>query len=112
MRPQKVSALAREASQGGSRESIDARAGTAGDAERLAMEGTKLEGVGGSVLLDVLAVAALLSSSRRTVERLVARGEMPAPVKLGRLRRWNRADVEEWIRDGCGRVRSRKGGAR
>lgn len=76
------------------------------------MDGTKSEGVGGLALLDVVAVAALLSSSRRTVERLVTRGEMPAPVRLGRLRRWNRADVEEWIRDGCGRVRSRKGGAR
>jgi excisionase family DNA binding protein len=75
------------------------------------MDGTKSEGMGGLALLDVVAVAALLSSSRRTVERLVTRGEMPAPVRLGRLRRWNRVEVEEWIRDGCGRVRSRKGGA-
>jgi excisionase family DNA binding protein len=76
------------------------------------MDGTKSDGSGSSVLLDVLAVAEMLHSSRRTVERLVARRLMPGPVKLGRLRRWNRVEVEEWIRDGCEPIRARKAGGR
>jgi excisionase family DNA binding protein len=51
--------------------------------------------------MDVKEVAALLGCSERHVKRLADAGEMPEPVKLGRLVRWNRAAVNEWIADGC-----------
>ena len=35
-------------------------------------------------------VARILSCSPRTVNRLATSGRMPAPVRLGRLVRWNR----------------------
>jgi len=46
-------------------------------------------------------VAALLRCSPRTVRRLVQFGRMPGPLKVGRLARWRRSDVERWVADGC-----------
>jgi excisionase family DNA binding protein len=51
-------------------------------------------------LLTTKDVAALLRVSRRTVSRLRARGELPAPVRLGAgIFRWRRADVQKYITD-------------
>ena len=55
-------------------------------------------------LLDVNAVAALLSCSKRHVQRLRDGGKIPRPVKLGSLVRWPRAEIEQWIADGCPEV--------
>jgi excisionase family DNA binding protein len=52
-------------------------------------------------LLDVRAVARLLGCSERMVYRQSDAGRMPAPVKLGRLTKWRRAELERWIEDGC-----------
>lgn len=61
-----------------------------------------------AVLLDVEAVAGLLSCSTRHVYRLADAGRMPRPVKLGALVRWSRAEIEAWIAEGC--PSCRKGG--
>ncbi len=61
----------------------------------------------GAVLLDVQAVAKLLSCSTRHVYRLSDAGRMPRPVRLGALVRWSRADIERWIVDGCPACRKR-----
>ncbi len=53
------------------------------------------------VLIDVRAVAALLGCSPRHVYRLCDAGKMPQSLKLGKLVRWRRADIEEWVADGC-----------
>lgn len=50
-----------------------------------------------ALLLDARGVAALLCCSAKTVTRLVAASELPAPIKLGRLARWSRRTIEEWI---------------
>lgn len=63
-------------------------------------------------LLDVKAVAALCGCSSRTVYRLSDGGKMPAPVRLGGLVKWRRAELETWISEGCRPVRTVKGGAR
>ena len=52
-------------------------------------------------LIDVDAVASLLSCSARHVYRLSEAGHMPAPVRLGTLVRWNRAELETWLVAGC-----------
>ena len=65
-------------------------------------------------LLDVRGVAAMLSCSERTVWRLSDGGKMPAAVRVGRLVRWPRSALREWIDSGCpptrvpGRRRSRR----
>ena len=52
-------------------------------------------------LLDVNAVAQLLSCSTRHVYRLADSGQMPRPRKLGALVRWDREQLEKWLADGC-----------
>ena len=71
-------------------------------------ETTVIEDRQKAALLDVQAVAALLSCSTRHVYRLADAGRMPSPVKLGALVRWPRLAVETWLADGCPSVR--KGG--
>ncbi len=65
-----------------------------------------------SELLDVNAVAALLGASSRTVRRLADCGRMPRPVSPGRIVRWQRSVVEDWIRQGCPRMERRGAGRR
>lgn len=55
-------------------------------AERLSSRAT------GDVMLDALGAAALLACSVPTVERLTKAGAIPS-VKVGRLRRYRRADL-------------------
>ena len=54
-----------------------------------------------AALLDVGGAASMLGCSPRHVYRLSDSGRMPRPVKVGRLVRWRRGDLEEWIGDGC-----------
>jgi len=68
-------------------------------------------------LIDVEAVAELLSCSTRTVRRLADSGAMPRPVKVASLVRW-RAEtgdpmtgIQDWIAAGCPSCRSSKRGA-
>lgn len=44
--------------------------------------------------LDRQGLAVLLSCHPRTVRRMELEGELPAPVRVGRLLRWRRADIE------------------
>jgi excisionase family DNA binding protein len=52
-------------------------------------------------LLKIDEVAGLLGCSRRTVRRLVATGQMPAPLRIGSLIRWPKEVIETWIARGC-----------
>lgn len=63
----------------------------------------KLEHMDGAqpVLISVEGVAELLACSTRHVRRMADRGAMPQPVKIGTLVRWNRQQLDEWIRAGC-----------
>ena len=63
-------------------------------------------------LIDVIAVAAMLSSSKRHVYRLRDADRMPRPVRLGGLVRWNREEIERWISEGCPVIRAGEGGAK
>jgi excisionase family DNA binding protein len=49
-------------------------------------------------LVDAAGLASLLGISTRTLARMVKNGEIPAPVAMGRLRRWNPSDVEAALR--------------
>jgi len=48
-------------------------------------------------LLNVCRVAELLGISKRGVYRLVARGELAKPVKVGQVSRWLESEVIAWI---------------
>jgi predicted DNA-binding transcriptional regulator AlpA len=36
--------------------------------------------------------------SLRTVERMVAEGAIPRPIRIGRNRRWTGEQIDQWIR--------------
>lgn len=52
-------------------------------------------------LLGVREVAVLLGVSTRTVRRMDASGVLPQPVRFGRLVRWRRTELLEWIEKGA-----------
>ena len=47
--------------------------------------------------IDLNEVARRLGISRRQAEIMLARREIPEPVRLGRLRRWHSGMVDEWL---------------
>jgi excisionase family DNA binding protein len=51
-----------------------------------------------SPLMDARALSLVLSISPRTLETIVARGEGPPFIRLGRQRRWRLEDVDAWIK--------------
>lgn len=64
-------------------------------------------------LLDVASVAEKLGGcSKKHVQRLSDAGKMPAPVRLGRLLRWSRVSIDQWIADGCPPVPEKRRGAK
>ena len=56
---------------------------------------------GAPLLLDVAEVGRLLTCSQAHVRRMADAGRMPRPVKLGTLVRWKRAEIDQWLADGC-----------
>lgn len=60
-----------------------------------------------SPMLDADGVAAMIRCSTKHALRMADSGRMPPCIKLGKLRRWQRAVIEKWIADGCPTVRRR-----
>ncbi len=50
-----------------------------------------------AVVLTASQVAARLTVSRRTLERLIAAGDFPAPLKIGRSSRFHPGDVATFL---------------
>ena len=52
--------------------------------------------------LTVKGIAQTLKVSIRHVERMEAAGNLgPSPVRLGRVKRWIKSEILDWIRAGC-----------
>lgn len=49
------------------------------------------------LLYGLKSVAALLGVSKRNVQRLIAARELPQPLKIGKLSKLSRGDVEGYI---------------
>jgi len=54
-----------------------------------------------SELLGIVELQGLLKCSRRAVIRWRDNGTLPPALKLGKLVRWRRGDIEKWIEGGC-----------
>lgn len=69
-----------------------------------------------AALLDVDALAAMLSLGTSTIWRHHAAGRIPSPVRIGRAVRWRRDELAKWVEAGCPPrsvwERSKKGGER
>lgn len=57
------------------------------------------------LLLSVREVAAALAVSERHVWRLSDRGELPRPISLGRLKRWRRSSIDDWLNKAAAKAR-------
>ena len=62
----------------------------------------------GTAMIDMGEFAELLQVSTRHLKRLLDRGDVIPPVRLGACLRWPRASVEAWINDGCPKYPKRK----
>jgi excisionase family DNA binding protein len=56
------------------------------------------------MLLDVRELSQRLGVSQRAIWAWVERGELPAPIELGRLRRWRLQDIERWLAEKASQV--------
>jgi len=56
------------------------------------------------VLLSVHDIAIMLRCSPKTILRMCDTGQIPQPICVGMLVRWNRQHIEQWIEQGCPRV--------
>lgn len=50
-------------------------------------------------LLNAKEIAGLLGISLRKLEQMISEGELPEYVKLGRIRRWDEAQIQKWLQD-------------
>ena len=57
------------------------------------------------LLLDIEAVAYMLSCSAKHIRRMRDAGLMPSPVLLGKKLLWNQDELREWVAAGCPRIR-------
>ncbi len=62
----------------------------------------------GRILIDVHIVAAKYSADERSIFRWADAGIIPYGVKLGALRRWDLAEIDAHIANGCRPIRSAK----
>lgn len=53
-------------------------------------------------------LADLLGAHPRTIRRMELAGEIPASISVGRLKRWRRSEVQEWLDNGRPRRRARR----
>ena len=51
----------------------------------------------GGLMMTVRDVAGALGVCTRTVRRLIAAGELPAPAKIGRTSKWFSVDIEKYL---------------
>jgi excisionase family DNA binding protein len=48
-------------------------------------------------MVDAKEIAGFLGCSPKHVRRLSDQGKLPKPVRVGRLRRWPRQAIEQWL---------------
>lgn len=60
----------------------------------------------GRMLIDVHTVAAKYGANERSIFRWADAGKIPFGVKLGSLRRWDLAEIDTHIANGCRPIRS------
>ena len=55
----------------------------------------------GTLLLTADHLAKLLCVSRLSIWRWRAAGRLPAPLRIGRVIRWRRSEIETWLAARC-----------
>lgn len=50
-----------------------------------------------TLTVTLAGVASMLGVSARTLERMIALGEFPRPIRVGKQRMYRRSSVEKWL---------------
>lgn len=50
-----------------------------------------------TITIPLAGVATMLGISARTLERMIALGDFPKPIRVGKQRMYRRASVERWL---------------
>lgn len=50
-----------------------------------------------ALLVNEKQVEALVDISGKTLKRRISEGKFPAPIKIGRVKRWSRQVIEAWV---------------
>lgn len=58
-------------------------------------------GTNSTELLTVTGLAKELKISARQVWKMLSRGDLPSPIKLGRSVRWRAAEIARWLEAGA-----------
>ncbi len=58
-------------------------------------------GMNSTELLTVTDMAKELKISARQVWKMLSRGDLPSPIKLGRSVRWRSAEIARWLEAGA-----------
>ncbi len=58
-------------------------------------------GANSTELFTVTGLARALKVSVRQVWKMLSRGDLPAPIKLGRSVRWRAAEIAKWLEAGA-----------
>lgn len=48
--------------------------------------------------MDIRGLSKFLGVSKSQIEILLARGEIPTPIRIGNLRRWHMEQISDWIK--------------
>jgi len=51
--------------------------------------------------VDAKTLAEMLCCSVRHVERQDVSGKLPAPIRIGRAKRWRITEIDAWLEAGC-----------
>ena len=54
-----------------------------------------------SPMVNLTEVAEHFDVSRRTILRMIERGEIPQPCRVGRQLRWSVDAINQWVADNC-----------
>jgi excisionase family DNA binding protein len=72
------------------------------DAETAGVTADSSASVGGEpLLIDAAELARLLMVSVKTIDRWLRAKKLPAPIVIGRERRWRRQEIEQWLAAGA-----------
>ncbi len=53
------------------------------------------------LLASAKTLAQIIGLSLRTIRRMDAAGEIPRPIRRGRVVRWRLAEIRSWVEAGC-----------
>lgn len=48
-------------------------------------------------MMDIQELCKYLKCGRNSIYKNIEKGNLPAPLKVGRLSRWRKEEIDEWI---------------